>query len=226
MRLCPIFAKPPSLRCGIAAVALALLTGCSLCKDNDGLRPAEWEARERARAAASLPRARRVLAEAMDSAWQASSPPDPTEQLRLMPEELFDLGGLYDFGGPLYAHSCNDAKSDPPSHFLLRHVRAALTADSLVIISGTLMALDTASTLAPAIGPSIDRRTIPLRSVTDAALRVYADTGFIVLRCVTPSATCSSSLPVALADSNAGRAFVAHLVAQARSLQMHESDPR
>ena len=98
----------------------------------------------------------------MESAWATGRPQDVTYQLRFLPTEEFSLGGLYGFGGPLYKHSCIDARSDPPSEFLVRDVRAVLRADSLVIISGTMAAIDTMSIFAWKVSPSAQREAIPL----------------------------------------------------------------
>jgi len=235
--------QPSSLIRGIALAAF-FFAGCSPC--NDGLGRVDWEARERVRAAASLPRARQLLTAALDSAWSAARPRIVTDQFRSPPDEAFDLGGLYSWGGsPLYGHSCSDP-TEFSSSFRLRHVYAALTPDSLVILSGTATATDTTNPAASKIRPLVERRALYLREVTDAGLSVVdpppgpavvrtivsATTGkavsppleeprraFVFLRCTTSSALRQATLPVALEDSGTGRVFAAHLVAAARRLQ-------
>jgi hypothetical protein len=170
-----------------------------------------------------------------------------TDQFRSSSEEVFDLGGLYGFGGPLYGHSCTDRNAFP-SLFRLRRVYAALTADSLVFFSGKVTAIDTTNPTASTTRPLIERQALDLREVTGAWLNVVDETrgpavvttiasttkgttvarppleeppprAFIVLRCTTTSALCDVTLPVALEDSSTGRAFAAHLLASARRLQ-------
>jgi hypothetical protein len=209
---------------GIASAVLLFLTGCIPCRD--GLDQSEWQARERARAAASLPRARQRLIDAMDSAWAIRRPADLIDELRFIPDEQFDLGGLHGFGGPYYAHSCIDRQSDPPSWFLLHHVRAALTPDSLLIMTGWMTADDTTWHHAGRMGPRLESRALSLREVTDANLRVFRDTLRISLSCTPSSAMCFSRLPVARADSSAGQAFTARLLSSARRLRAGKREPR
>jgi hypothetical protein len=209
---------------GLIASGLVFAAGCIPCRD--GLDNAEWEARERVRAAASLPRERLRLANAMDSAWATSRPRDLTDDFRFVPDEQFSVGGLYGFGGPYYAHSCIDPRSDPPSSFLLHHVRVGLTPDSLVLMSGWLSADDSLYKLAGRVGPRVDRQALSLRTVTDAGLRVFRDTLRVFLRCTSSSPMCFTRLAVAPADSSAGEVFVAHLRSSARRLQRATGDPR
>ena len=234
MRLVFFLARPSSITRGLTAATLVLLAGCivgsaargpgALCRD--GLDRSDWEARERVRAAASLPGARQRLADAMDSAWVTSRPRDLTDQFRFAPDEQFSVGGLYGFGGPYYAHSCANPRSDPPSSFLLRHSRAALTSDSLVLISGWVTADDTLYKLAGRVGPRVERQALSLREVVDARLRVFRGTPEVFLRCTSSSPMCYSKLAVAAADSTAGEAFAAHLLSSARRLQTSKGEPR
>ena len=238
-----------SLTRGIAVAAFLSLTGCSPC--NDGLGHADWEARERARATARLPWARRRLTEALDSVWSVARPREVTDEFRSPPLEAFSLGGIYDLGGhPLYGHSCTDPDAFP-SQFRLRRVYAVITTDSLVVLSGEVLAIDTTKPTASKMRPVVERRALDLREVTDASLNVVdglrgplvvtttvsitngtnvasppreeeSPHAFIVLRCATTSALCNSALRVALEDSITGRLFAAHLLASARRLQGHK----
>jgi len=233
MRLVRLFARPSSIIRGLTAATLVFVSGCivasargpgALCRD--GLDRPDWEARERMRAAASLPRARQRLADAIDSAWATSQPRDLTDQFRFVPDEQFTVGGLYGFGGPYYAHSCANPRSDPPSSFLLRHLRAALTSDSLVLISGRVTADDTLYKLAGRVGPRVERQALSLRGVVDARLRVFRGSLEVVLRCMPDSPMCYSKFAIAPADSVAGEAFAAHLLSSARRLQTSKGEPR
>lgn len=224
MRLVLFSAHPLSTGRWLAAASLVCLAGCIPCRD--GLDSADWEARERVRAAGSLPRARQTLSAAMDSAWVTGRPRDLTDEFRFVPDEQFSVGGLYGFGGPYYAHSCINPRTDPPSSFLLHHLRAALTPDSLVLISGWLSADDTLYRLAGKVGPRVERQSLSLRAVTDAGLRVFRDTLRVFMRCTPSSPMCFSRLAIAHADSSAGQAFAAHLLASARRLQAGKGEPR
>ena len=235
-----------------AAVATFLLASCSPC--NDGLHHTDWEARERIRTAAALPWARQRLTAALDSAWSDARPRDLTDQFRSLPEQAFSLGGAYNIGGhPLYGRSCSNPDAFP-SQFRLRQVYAGITADSLVVLSGEALAIDTTNPSASKMRPFVERQVLSLREITGAWLNVVVDPprdplvvtttvgitngapvasrppddtlprAFLVLRCATTSASCYPTIPVALEDSGGGRAFAAHLLAAARRLQRN-NDP-
>lgn len=86
-------------------LALSFLVGCTALSCDDGLTPDQWDARERARAAAGLPDARAALEGEFARALKANTPAGPVlAELSTPRREFFHLGGVYTLGGPLHRH--------------------------------------------------------------------------------------------------------------------------
>jgi hypothetical protein len=77
----------------------SLAAGCTAFSCDDGLSPAEWDARELQRATARLPHARVALEQEFSRALRTHTPKGPVlDQLTSPVKESFHIGGIFTLG--------------------------------------------------------------------------------------------------------------------------------
>jgi hypothetical protein len=184
-----------------------IVGGCVICPDNDGLPPKEWEARERRRAAALLPRARREIVRQSDSLWAATRPRNTEAELASPIDEYFMLGGVVDLGGPRYAHSCIGFL-DAASLFSLKLQRAWIGPDSLVIAVAWLWTDRVEKTGRGAPTVKFERKAIGLTHVKDAQFFAIGDSGTVDITVTEDGQDQHHVFAIRRSDAAAAKMFV------------------